>query len=42
MKEFDTNPFDTSDPVLRTLQSAITASNELIIDSKSAIPEGKE
>ena len=42
MEEFETKPFDTLNPVLRTLQSAIVASDELIDDLKKAISEGDE
>ena len=42
LEEFETMPFVTSNPVLRTLQSAIVASDELIDDLKKAISEGDE
>ena len=42
LEEFDTKPFDESNPALRTLQSAIVASNVLIEDLKKAINEGDE
>ena len=38
-EEFDTKPFEVSNPVLRTFQSAIIASDELIADLKKAISE---
>ena len=40
LEEFSTNPFDESNPVLRSLQSAIIASDELVADVKKAINEG--
>ena len=40
LQEFDTEPFDESNPALRTLQSAITASAELVTDVKNAVKEG--
>ena len=42
LEEFDTKPFDESNPALRTLQSAIVASDVLIEDLKKAINEGDE
>ena len=40
LEEFDTKPLEASIPVLRTLQSAIVALDELIADLKKAISEG--
>ena len=42
LAEFDTEPFDASSPALRTLQSAITATANLISDVKNAVKEGDE
>ena len=42
LEEFDTKPFEASNPVLCTLQSAIAGSDELISDLKKAISEGNE
>jgi len=42
MHEFDSFPFDQSSPNLRTLQSAIPASDELIVDFKSAHIVGED
>ena len=42
LEEFDTKPFETSNPVLHTPQSVIVASDEVIIDLKKAIREGDE
>ncbi len=36
MHEFDSFPFDPASPTLRTLQSAIPASDVLIVDFNSA------
>ena len=41
LEEFDTKPLEASIPVLRTLQSAIVALDELIADLKKAISEGE-
>ena len=42
LEEFDTKPFETSNPVLHTPQSVIVASDEVIVDLKKAIREGDE
>ena len=42
LEEFDTKTFEASNPVLRTLQSTIAASNEPIADLKKAISERDE
>ena len=39
--EFDSNPFDPSSPNLRSLESGIEASRELIIDFNGAFTDGK-
>ena len=39
--EFDANPFDESKPTLRTLQSGLIASSELILDLKMALEVGQ-
>ena len=36
-KEFDSEPFDVSTPILRSLQSAIHASPDLLSDLKNAL-----
>ena len=41
-EEFDTKPFDDSNPVLRTLQSGIVMSEELKEDLKKSIATGEE
>ena len=41
-EEFDTKLFEASNLVLRTLQSVIVVSDELIADLKKAISEGNE
>ena len=40
LQEFDTEPFDESNPALCALQSVITASAELVTDVKNAVKEG--
>ncbi|KAJ4927219.1 hypothetical protein JOQ06_014954, partial [Pogonophryne albipinna] len=40
MKDFDAEPFDISSPKLRSLQSGLVASPELVHDLKSALPHG--
>jgi len=42
MHEFDSFPFDPISPIIRTLQSAMPASNELIADFNSALASGEE
>ena len=42
MHEFDSFPFDPSSPTLRTLQSAMPASDEPIADFNSAHAAGEE
>ena len=42
MDEFDSFPFNPASPTLRTLQSAMPASDELIADFKSAHSAGEE
>ena len=42
MDEFDSFPFNPASPTLRTLQSAMPASDELILDFKSAHSAGEE
>lgn len=42
MNEFDCFPFDPASPTLRTLQSAMPASNELVADLNSAHAAGEE
>ena len=42
MCEFDSYPFDPASPTLRTLQSAMPASGELIADFNSAHTAGEE
>ncbi len=42
MGEFDSYPFDSASPTLRTLQSAMPASGELITDFNSAHIAGEE
>ena len=39
--EFDSNPFHPSSPNLRSLESGIEASQELIIDFNGAFTDGK-
>ena len=41
-QECDTKPFETSNPVLRTLQSGFAASDEIVIDLKKAISKQDE
>ena len=41
MKDFNAEPFDTSSPTLRSLQSGLTASSELCHDLKTALSDGK-
>ncbi|MCP3890082.1 MAG: hypothetical protein GY702_14610 [Desulfobulbaceae bacterium] len=41
MKDFNAEPFDTSSPTLRSLQSGLTASPELCHDLKTALSDGK-
>ncbi|KAJ4940036.1 hypothetical protein JOQ06_029467 [Pogonophryne albipinna] len=41
MKDFDAVPFDISSPKLRSLQSGLVASPELVHDLKSALPHGQ-
>ena len=41
VEEFDCNPFDAASPTLRTLQSAIPASQKLIDDLKTAFIDGE-
>ncbi|KAL8605116.1 hypothetical protein ACOMHN_018917 [Nucella lapillus] len=42
MHEFDSSPFDPSSPTLRTLQSAMPASDELVEDFNMALAAGEE
>ncbi len=41
MKDFHAEPFDTSSPTLRSLQSGLTVSPELCLDLKTALSDGK-
>ena len=41
-KEFDSEPFDVSTPILRSLQSAIHASPDLLSDLKNALKDGQD
>ena len=41
MKDFDAEPFDISSPTLRSLQSGLVASQELVRDLKTALPDGQ-
>lgn len=41
MKDFDVEPFDISSPSLRSLQSGLIASLELVHDLKTALINGK-
>ena len=41
MEEFEADPFDDSMPHLRSLQSGIPASSDVLIDLKEALSEGK-
>ena len=41
VEEFDCNPFDAASPTLRTLQSAIPASQKLVQDLKTAFIDGE-
>ena len=41
-KEFDSEPFDVSTPILRSLQSAIHASPDLLSDFKNAFKDGQD
>lgn len=42
MQEFDSFPFDPASPILRTLQSAMPATDELIADFNSALAAGED
>ena len=42
LEEFDTKPFEISNPVLHTPHSVIVASDEVIVDLKKTIREGGE
>ena len=42
MHEFDSFPFNPASPTLRTLQSAIPASDQLVVDFNSAHATGEE
>ena len=41
MKDFDAEPFDISSPKLRSLQSGLVASPELVHDLETALPHGQ-
>lgn len=41
MKDFDAEPFDISSPTLRSLQSGLVASPELVHDLQTALPDGQ-
>eukprot|EP00064_Thunnus_orientalis_P011840 superscaffoldBa00001751_g11872 len=41
MKDFDAVPFETSSPKLRSLQSGLVISLELVDDLKTALPHGQ-
>ena len=41
MKDFEAEPFDISSPILRSLQSGLVASPELVLDLKTALPDGQ-
>lgn len=41
LRDFEANPFDISLPTLRSLQSGLIASPELLHDFKTAIPDGQ-
>ena len=41
MKDFDAEPFDISSPTLRSLQSGLVASPELVHDLETALPDGQ-
>lgn len=42
MNEFDFYPFDAASPTLRTLQAAMSATDELVADLHSALAAGEE
>ena len=41
LDDFDADPFDISSPTLRSLQSGLVASPELVNDFKTALPDGE-
>jgi hypothetical protein len=41
MTDFEAEPFDISSPILRSLQSGLVASPELVHDLKTALPDGQ-
>ena len=41
MTDFEAEPFDISSPILRSLQSGLVASLELVHDLKTALPDGQ-
>lgn len=42
MKDFEAEPFNTSLPTLRSLQSGLVASPELVHDLKTALPDAQQ
>ena len=41
LNDFQADPFDDSDPVLRSLQSGVAASAEIVHDLQNAFKKGK-
>ena len=42
LQDFNVDPFDTSNPTLRSLQSGIIVPQDVIDDTKAALPEAKD
>ena len=42
LQDFNVDPFDTSNPTLRSLQSGIIAPQDVIDDTKAALPEARD
>ena len=42
LNDFEGNPFDLSNPILRSIQSGIKASEEVALDLSVALSEGRD